>query len=204
MEIVLDTQKIELEESQVNNLEEVLLNLMTDKIKPNKTITAVKLNGDLYSEKVPHDAAKIMTSEIKKLEVETMSTEEVAWHFLIKSGEHLDQIVENTQWVSELFRIADAKEANEQYAGFVESLRHFLKMVNEVKSILNYNFLKISFQDGSIETKVEKLSALMDQMIRVQEEEDWVMLADFIEYELVPLLGEWKSILTVLKEKKEN
>ncbi len=204
MEIVLDTQKIELEESQVNNLEEVLLNLMTDKIKPNKTITAVKLNGDLYSEKVPHDAAKIMTSEIKKLEVETMSTEEVAWHFLIKSGEHLDQIIENAQWVSELFRIADAKEANEQYAGFVESLRHFLKMVNEVKSILNYNFLKISFQDGSIETKVEKLSALMDQMIRVQEEEDWVMLADFIEYELVPLLGEWKSILTVLKEKKEN
>ncbi|MCX5907587.1 MAG: hypothetical protein NTY64_10470, partial [Deltaproteobacteria bacterium] len=140
MEIVLDTQKIELEESQVNNLEEVLLNLMADKIKPNKTITAVKLNGDFYSEKVPHDAAKIMTSEIKKLEVETMSTEEVAWHFLIKSGEHLDQMIENAQWVSELFRIADANEANEQYARFVESLRFFLKMVNEVKSILNYNF----------------------------------------------------------------
>jgi hypothetical protein len=204
MEIMVDEKKIESEGWRVKNLEEVLLNIMADKMNPNKVITTVKLNGNPYSEKTPHDAAKIMTSEIQKLEVETMSTEEIAWHFLIKSGEHLGQMIENAQWVSELFRVADANDANEQYARFLEGLQQFLKMVNEVKAILNFNLREIPFQNGTIETRIEKLSGLMDQMIRVQEEEDWVMLADFLEYELIPLLEEWKSILTLLKEKREN
>jgi len=41
-------------------------------------------------------------------------------------------------------------------------------------------------------------------MLHVQEEEDWIMLADLLEYELIPLLEEWKSILPLLKEKKGN
>ena len=40
----------------------------------------------------------------------------------------------------------------------------------------------------------------MDQMLKVQEDEDWVMLADLLEYELIPLLKEWNEILAVLQE----
>jgi len=41
---------------------------------------------------------------------------------------------------------------------------------------------------------------VIDQMLKVQEDEDWVMLADLLEYELIPLLKEWNKILAVLQK----
>jgi len=204
MEILVDHKKIEFEPSKVRNLEEVILKLMADKIQGNNVITAVRLNGEFYSEKIPHDASKVPIRDIQTLEIETMSTEEVAWHFLIQSGKQLDRLMENAKQVSELFRVADETEANEQYAIFLESLRLFIQMLNEVQAILNLDLAAIPYQNGTIETKVHTLLGLADQMHKVQEEEDWVMLADLLEYELAPLLEEWKSILSLLQNKKEN
>lgn len=204
MEILVDHERVEFEPSKARNLEEVIIKLMADKIQANNVITAVRLNGEFYSEKVPHDASKVPIRDIRTLEIETMSLEEVAWHFLIQSARQLDLLKENAKQVSELFRVADQSEANEQYAAFLESLRLFIQMLNEVQAILNLDFAPIAYKDGTIETKVEALLNLIDRMHKVQEEEDWVMLADLLEYELVPLLEEWKSILSLLQGKKEN
>lgn len=204
MEVLVDHRKIELETSKVRNLEEVLLKIMADEIKAENIITAVILNGQIYSEKIPHDASQVPIQEIQTLEIQTMSMEEIAWHFLIQSGKQIDQLVDHARQVSELFRVCDEGEANEQYASFLESLRLFLQMVNETQAILNLPLNRIPFKGGTVETKIEALSNIIDQMHQVQKDEDWVMLADLLEYELVPAMDEWKSILSLLKGKKEN
>jgi hypothetical protein len=204
MEILIDREKIDIEDAKLHNLEEMLLKIMSEKINPKNVITAVKLNGEFYSEKFPHDASRVPIREVKKLEINTMSSEDMAWYFLIKSGDHLDQMVENARMVSELFRVSEESEANEKYAEFVESLRLFWQMVNEVQTILNLDLRTIAFQEGTVEDRVQKLSGLMDQMIKVQEEEDWVMLADLLNYELIPLLQEWKEIINLLKGRRAN
>ena len=203
MEILLDQQSTAIEESNVNNLEEILVKVMSDLIKPGQVITTVKLNGEVYSEENPHDAVRISLSDIETLEICTMATDEIAWRFLDSGVEQVDMIIQGAQKISELFRIADESEANEEYANFLESLRLFLQMVAEVKAILNLD-LTSTFKGRTVEDRVEKLSEMMDQMLHVQEEEDWIMLADLLEYELIPILEEWKSILPLLKEKKGN
>ena len=203
MEILLDQQNTAIEESSVNNLEEILVKVMSDLIRPGQVITTVKLNGEVYSEENPHDAVRISLSEIETLEIDTMATDEIAWRFLDSGVEQVDMIIQGAQKISELFRIADEGEANEEYANFLESLRLFLQMVAEVKAILNLD-LASAFKGRTVEDRVQKLSEMMDQILHVQEEEDWIMLADLLEYELIPLLEEWKSILPLLKKKKGN
>ena len=203
MEILLDQQGTAIEESSVHNLEEILVKVMSDLIKPGQVITTVKLNGEVYSEKKPHDAVRISLSDIKTLEIDTMGTDEIAWRFLDSGVEQVDMIIQGAQKISELFRIADEGEANKQHAEFVNALRLFLQMVAEVKEILHLD-LTSTFKGRTVEDRVEKLSEMMDQMLHVQEEEDWIMLADLLEYELIPLLEEWKSILPLLKQKKGN
>jgi len=204
MEILVDQKKVEFDGSQVCNLEEMLVKIMSEHIHSGNVIASVKVNGIAYSEKNPHDAANVLLKEIQSLEIDTMTLEEIAWHFLIKGGEQLNLLIEHVKRVSELFRIADENEANEQYAHLLESLRLFMKMVSEVRGILNIEFSAISYQDEPIEIRIQRLSDLLGQMIQVQEGEDWVMLADLLEYELTPLLSEWKSILILLKERKGN
>jgi hypothetical protein len=204
MQILLDQQSIEMEQPDVSNLEQILLKIMSDYLKSGNIITRVRLNGMVYSEEKPHDAATIELSDIKTLEIDTMAADEIAWQFLENGGEQLDPIIESAQKVSELFRIADESEANDQYAELLESLRLFLRMVAEVKDVLDINLAAIRFQNGTVEDRIHRLLEIMDQMLHVQEEDDWIMLADLLEYELVPLLKEWKSILPLLKEKKGN
>ncbi len=87
MEISLDRKSIELEGAQSSNLEEILMKVMSEHMQPGKVITAVKLNGTGYSEKNPHDAANVPMKDIKTLEIDTMSAEEMARHFFTQWGE---------------------------------------------------------------------------------------------------------------------
>jgi hypothetical protein len=193
-----------MEQPDVSNLEQILLKIMSDYLKSGNIITRVRLNGMVYSEERPHDAARIKLSDIKTLEIDTMAADEIAWQFLENGGEQLGPIIESAQKVSELFRIADESEANDQYAELLETLRLFLRMVAEVKEVLDIDLAAIHFQNGTVQDRIHRLLEIMDQMLHVQEEDDWIMLADLLEYELVPLLEEWKSILPLLKEKKGN
>ncbi len=188
MEILLDQKTMEIEESDVHNLEEVLLKIMSEHVRPENVVITVKLNGEVYSEKDPHDAARIPLSDIETLEIDTMTTEEIARKFFENGARQLGMMIQAAEKISELFRIADENEANKQYADFLENLRLFMKMLAEVKEMLN----------GTLEDRLQRLSEMMDQMIHTQEQEDWIVLADLLEYGLVPLLKEWQEILPAL------
>jgi hypothetical protein len=199
MEISVDRQSIELGEAPINNLEEVLMKVMSEHMHPGKVITAVKLNGTGYSVKNPH-AADVPARDIKTLEIDTMSAEEMARHFFTNGGKYLDLLIKGAEKISELFRIADETEANEHYVEYLENLQLFLQMIAQCTDVLHLNLSAIPFQKATVQEEVQKLSDVMDQMLKVQEDEDWVMLADLLEYELIPLLKEWNEILGLLQE----
>ncbi len=203
MEISLDQKNVELEGAQGNNLEEILKTIMSEHVEPGKVITGVKLNGTGYSEENPHDAAHVPMKDIKTLEIDTMSAEEMASHFFNNGVKYLDLLIKGAEKISELFRIANETEANEHYAEYLENLRLFVQMVAESKEILHLDFSAISFQNATVEDQVQKLSGILNQMLQVQEDEDWVMLADLLKYELIPLLKEWNEILALLEEQRK-
>ena len=200
MEILLDNRSAKIKAGDAENLEEILAWIMTDQIKPNQAIAAVKLNGEVYSEKRPHDALGIPVSAIKTLEIDTVNTEEIGRHFLENGALQLDSIIQGALKISEYFRIADEQEANEQYMDFLESIHLFLKMFTEVKHVFNLNLDLIVCKNGCAEERLVKLAAMLDELIKAQEQEDWIMLADLLEYELAPLLEEFKLILPILRE----
>lgn len=200
MEISLDRKNVELEGPQGSNLEEILIRVMSEHVQQGKVITSVKLNGTGYSEENSHDAAGVPLKDIKTLEIDTMSAEEMARHFFRNGGKYLDLLIKGAEKISELFRIADETEANEHYSEYLENLRLFIQMVAESKEALHLNLSAIPFQNATVEDEVQKLSNMMDQMLKVQENEDWVMLADLLEYELIPLLKGWDQVFALLGE----
>ena len=199
MEISVDRKAIALGGGQINNLEEVLQKIIAEHMQPGKVITAVKLNGTGYSEKNPHDAAQVLLKDIKTLEIDTMSAEDMARHFFANGGKYLDLLIKGAEKISELFRIADETEANEHYVEYLENLRLFLQMIAQCTDVLHLDLSAIPFREHTVKEEVQKLSGVMDQMLKVQENEDWVMLADLLEYELIPLLKEWNGIFVLLQ-----
>ena len=46
----------------------------------------------------------------------------------------------------------------------------------------------------------EQLSGLFTEMTEVLSNEDWILLADLLEYEFLPAVNRWKKVVALLRE----
>jgi hypothetical protein len=53
---------------------------------------------------------------------------------------------------------------------------------------------------GDLDESLDSLSVLFSEMIEIQENEDWILLADLLEYEYLPLVDKTKGIVAQLRE----
>jgi len=48
----------------------------------------------------------------------------------------------------------------------------------------------------SLEDRQETLTGLMAQMLEANQNQDWVLLADLLEYEMIPYYEDWRETLS--------
>jgi hypothetical protein len=177
MKILIDGNEAPLSGS-FGSLEEVLQEILRNQISEEKIVWTVRLNGENYSEKAPHDARKIKIDDIYTLEIGTTDKTEICRSFLENGGMIFDDLCKSAEKISGLFRMADEKEANRHFIKFLESYRDLIQMLRQGEGII-----KLDFQE-----KLVSLEKIADEIIAAQEKGDWIMLADLLEYELAPLL----------------
>ncbi|RZB34892.1 MAG: hypothetical protein SRB1_00660 [Desulfobacteraceae bacterium Eth-SRB1] len=177
MKILIDGTETTLSGS-FGNLEEVLQEILKNQISEEKIVWTVRLNGENYSEKSPHDARKIRIDDIYTLEIGTTDKTGIGRSFLENSGMIFDNLCKSAEKISGLFRMSDEKEANRHFVKFLESYRDLILMFRQGEDILELDS----------QEKLASLEKIADEIIAAQEKEDWIMLADLLEYELAPLL----------------
>ena len=194
MHLRIDSRDADLSRKH-SNLQDVLQEVIDQKIDRSRVVWSVKVNGKSYSEKVPHDAGRVCLAAIQSLEIETKSAEELCQAFLRRSALILECLSEGAGRVSELFRTLDYKEANRQYRNLLESCQGFFAMLHESEEVLRVDPQEGGQINPSIQDALKDSSCLFDSMLTAQKNEDWTILADLLEYELSPLLLEYKDII---------
>ena len=198
--LTVDGRSLAAQEVGGANLEEIITNLMEHPAVGNRVITKVLLNGDHYSEEVPHAALEVPRSRIDRLELVTHSAEDLCLHFL----EHGHYFVETLRLalpkVVEAFRLGDETEANEHFLSFLESLHLTLNMVEQAKLALGLGEDIAVGDKGSLNDYLDRLNQTLTSLMTLQEQSDWVYLADVLEYELDQDLAELVNLLPRLKK----
>jgi hypothetical protein len=180
------------------NLEEILINLMDHPTVNNRIITRVLVNGDMYSEEVPHAAIEVERDAIKSLELITKTAEDLSLHFM-ENGHHFVDMLRNAlPRIVEEFRMGDEVEANEHFLSFLESLQLIINMMEQTKASMGLGEEMMAGTKG--ENFMERLSATLSNLIAIQEQSDWIYLADVLEYELDGLLADLIEMLPRMKK----
>ena len=81
---------------------------------------------------------------------------------------------------------AQAADAQELLQDELDVTRDFMGMVTHLRD--RY----LGGVDEEFLARTEKLSSLISEMSEVMESEDWVLLADLLEFEFAPLCEEWR------------
>ena len=192
--IIIDGTKTDLRIENFANLEEILVVAARDQRLENRVVTDVLLNKELFSELYPHQAEDIPAADIASVELRSMPFGEMAVG-MTQELFKVSQLMSNaSRTIARLFRQADNDEALEMLQDLLEVSRDFMSMIG----VLRTEFFLSA--DTEFSTNVERLSALLGEMTEGLENEDWILFADLLEYEFVPLCEEWKQVIQNLRD----
>jgi hypothetical protein len=67
-----------------------------------------------------------------------------------------------------------------------------------VKNINSLDFQKITYKSAPISEKEARLLEALNSIYETQSRMDWVSMADMLEFELSPMIIEWKEVLLIV------
>lgn len=192
--IIIDGQKSDFSITNFTNLDELLVGLMSMKHLDNRIVTDVFVNDEAFSEIYPHQAEDVDCRDIQKVEIKTMGVPEMGVNIARELYKVIRLMSEGSKQIADLFRRADDAEALEMYQDLLDVTRDFLGMIGALRDEFALS------ANPQFEEAVNGLSELFTEMLEVQENEDWILLSDLLEYEFHPLVERWKSIVAQLRE----
>ncbi len=190
--IYINGQKSELELSQFANFEEVIA--ATNKVcnDAEEIITEVHLNNELFQELYPHQAEDIEINEIQKVEITSMKYVEMASQIVSELFKVTKSIRLASTNASESLRRGDDADAFNTITNMIDVVRNFLNMISCFQSDFN---APVTDEYTAL---TEKYSQILVEMNDALENQDWILVADLLEFELAPLSADWDEYLTSL------
>ena len=192
--IIIDGQKSDLSVKNFDNLEDLLVKVMEDEQMNERIVTDVLVNDESFSEIYPHQAEDVAAQEIEKVEIKTVPIREMAVNITRELYKVINLMSKGSRQIADLFRQADDMEALDMYQDLLEVTKDFLGMIGILRSEFNLQDIP------GLESSLNKLSELFSEMVDVQENEDWILLSDLLEYEFLPLVEEWKRIVAFIQD----
>jgi hypothetical protein len=192
--IVVDGRETGLKIQSFENLEQLLVKVQGENYLDGRIVTDVLVNKEPFSEIYPHQAEDVESSEIESVEIVSMPTHEMAVNITRELYKVVTLMDHGARRVAELFRKADDNEALEVYQDLMDVTRDFLGMVGVLRGEFSLKHAP-NFNEAT-----EELSSLFSEMLEVIENEDWILLADLLEFEFIPTVDRWKKIVAQLRE----
>lgn len=192
--ILIDGQNSELNVAQFQNLDQIFVKIMEEGRLTDRVVTDVFVNDEPFSEIYPHQAEDIDISDVRTVDIRTLPVGQVAVEITRELYKVVTLMGEGATRVAELFRQADDAEALETYQDLLDVTRDFLGMISTLRSEFS-----LKDNDEFLEAS-DQLSNLFSEMNEVLGNEDWILLADLLEYEFLPAVNRWKTVVALLRE----
>lgn len=186
--IIVDGRNSGKDISNFANLEEILVDVMEAEGMESRVVTDVLVNNELFSEIYPHQAEDISTASINSVEVRSIEASEMALAIAGEMEKVAVMMEKASHEIARLLREGSNTDGLELLQDLVDVIRDFLNMM----ALLRTQYLKDA---GKINLNLQSktFDELLSEMNDVMEGEDWILLADLLEYEFAPLCVEWRD-----------
>ncbi len=165
--------------------------------------------GNFYSrvslnqEEVAPDSESIRETPVAKietLETEISSLPQIVNKNLANIQAYLGKLIPGIERAAGLFRSGDEKEANQFFIHIIDGMDWFSQVVESLEKAVDLIPGSRRLDEGQVKGRQEKLVTLVQQMEEANKNKDWVLLADLLEYEILPYYNEWQALLPQFKQ----
>ncbi len=145
------------------------------------------------------EALQKKPSDIQFLEVELANLKDLVATNLSNALDYLKKLIPGFEKAADLFRTGNEQEANKYYLQILDGMEWFSQVVNIIMKPDEGEVVLSGSENENLQARQAKLTDLMSQMLEANQNQDWVLLADVLEYEMVPFYKDWEKILSKLE-----
>ena len=156
-------------------------------------VRSIKIDGQ-ESSPDSSEAQRTQISEIATLEVEVSTLAEMINKNIENADAYLIRLIPGIEKSVELFRIGNEQEANKFFVKIVDGIDWFSQVLDIILTAKEISPETV-FEGKSIQDRRTNLVDLTQQMVDANKNQDWVLLADLLEYEILPYYQEWSNLL---------
>lgn len=190
--IVIDGRESGISLSNFANLQEVLSKLMEDEGLQQRIVTDVLVDDEAFSELYPRQAEDIASGSFSKLEVCTVSLDEMAGDVVEELPKVISIMDAGSRRAAELFRQSDLAEGLEVLQDIIAVSRDLLGTIQVLAN--QYS----GATSGRLDSFGGSLGGLLDEIGDAMANEDWFLVADLMEYEFIPACAGWGAVINEL------
>ncbi|QJT09958.1 hypothetical protein [Oceanidesulfovibrio marinus] len=192
--IVIDGQNTGLTVSNYENLEDLLVKMMESENLESRVVTDVLVDDEAFSEIYPHQAEDIETSSIQKVEIKSVSVTDMAVSITTELETVVQIMSQGGRKVAELFRQADDAEALELFQDLLDVTQNFMRMIAVLREEFDMS------KSTEFNAASQEISGVLTEISEVLENEDWILLADLLEFEFIPSVEKWDRVISLLRQ----
>lgn len=160
-------------------------------------IRALKLNDQVVD---IQSAATRQTplSQIETLDIEVSTLSGIVDQNIDNAEAYLRRLIPGIEQAAELFRTGNEQEANKFFVNIVDGMDWLSQVLDTVVAARGLA-PEAEFNGKTIGDRRASLVGFSQQMVVANKNKDWVLLADLLEYEILPYYQDWAELIPQFK-----
>jgi hypothetical protein len=189
---------------ELSSLDQILKYIEDTHLSSDCVIRNIKLDGlplvvDDWHKEFPESVREIGNRE--KIEILTGSVIEIAVESITESMAYLDRIERLTPSLAESFQISPGPEAYENLRHLYEGFYCLNTLLEKLQARFDLKIEDIPISKIPVRQHLQKFASILKELIQSQEQRDFVLMSDLLQYEIYPLIPVWKEMFGICFKK---
>jgi hypothetical protein len=193
---VIDGQVKSFNLNGADSLATMLEGVNSDLVQGGRFIASLKVDGEEVSGNTEEAGRRL--DGIDSIEITTETPVSLVGKILAEGDNYIDGLRDFLIQVAGNYS-AGRDGADGAFAEAVQGLQWFVQMTDFIECTLGLDFRRLSLNGRPVAEYVNSLNGILQETLDAQEGCDPVMLADLLEYDLVPHLEQWKDIYALFQ-----
>ncbi len=199
--LYIDKREIAQLPADLTSLEQVVKLVEADHLSPDTVIRDIQIDGQSLASYEGEFRIPERIDNRETIEIFTSTVREVALDSVQEAIVYLERIEKATPLLAASFRSQCGRHDFENLKQFYEGFYWINLLLDRLERSFEISLETLGVSGRSAREQHLQLAALLKEVIDAHEQKDFGLIADLLEYEIVPLIPAWKDLFSAVRQR---
>jgi len=180
-----------------SSLEQLIKHVESNLLPPNFVIKQVSLDGSPVDANASQDDQSVLLGDLtrrEKIEITTCTLKDIALESIGEALSYLERAETLTPSIASSFRDFPGPETFESLRQLYDGFYWLSMLLDRLEAVYKIDPDSTLVSGIPVREHHRRFLAILKQLVSGQEQEDYLLIGDLLEFEVLPIIPVWKSL----------